>query len=248
VGGLKHDIRVFVKVFKLLTLDSAFECAFHMEGAFDTQYRKIKFLYKPTPSPTSVLIKPNPQIPKFPSPGNRTTLIEQRRSLGQCFKCGDKYFPDHQCKVKVQILLGQEQYSKEEENLSESVQDASVDCPEEAIVSMYATHTNPYMTTIRFKRQVGTKPVYALLDSGSTHSFVDPLILIGQKCTVVHTNPLIVAVAKGEKMVTYSKCTALHFTLQGQEFTGELRLLQVQGYDMILGLDWLSQFGPMVVD
>jgi Retrotransposon gag protein len=40
VGGLKHVIRAFVNVFKTLTLDNAFECAIHMEGAVDTQYKK----------------------------------------------------------------------------------------------------------------------------------------------------------------------------------------------------------------
>jgi hypothetical protein len=98
--------------------------------------------------------------------------------------------------------------------LNESVQGASIICPDEAIVSMYATHVNPHLTTMRFKGQVGTKSVYALLDSGNTYSFVDPSILIGHKCTIVHTNPLIVVVTNGEKMVTDSKCTALNFTLQ----------------------------------
>jgi Retroviral aspartyl protease len=54
-------------------------------------------------------------------------------------------------------------------------------------------------------------------------------------------------VANGARMVTDSKCTALTFTLQGHEFTGDFRLLQIQGYDLIQGLDWLSRFEPMLV-
>jgi hypothetical protein len=46
--------------------------------------------------------------PKSLVPVNNRALMEQRRALGQCFKCGDKYFPDHQCKVKIQMLLGQD--------------------------------------------------------------------------------------------------------------------------------------------
>jgi Retroviral aspartyl protease len=95
---------------------------------------------------------------------------------------------------------------------------------------------------------VEVKPVYALLDSGSTHSFVDPSVLLGYSCQISQTNPLIVMVANGDKMVTNSKCSALQFSLQGQSFIGDLRLLPIQGYDLILGLDWLSQFIPMVVD
>jgi hypothetical protein len=54
------------------------------------------------------------------------------------------------------------------------------------------------------------------------------------------TAPMIVMVAYGEKMVTDSLCTKLQFEIQGHEFEGELRLLNITGYDMILGLDWLG--------
>jgi hypothetical protein len=39
---------------------------------------------------------------------NRSTILDQRRALGQCFKCGDRYFPGHQCRVKLQMLMGQQ--------------------------------------------------------------------------------------------------------------------------------------------
>jgi hypothetical protein len=51
---------------------------------------------------------------------------------------------------------------------------------EKAIVSMHATSHNPVHSTIRFKGQIRTVPVFALIDSGSTHIFVNP--------SVLHTN------------------------------------------------------------
>jgi hypothetical protein len=48
---------------------------------------------------------------------------------------------------------------------------------EDTMVLMYATHSNPHINTMQFKGQVGLKPVYALLNSDSTHSFVDPSVL-----------------------------------------------------------------------
>jgi Retroviral aspartyl protease len=59
---------------------------------------------------------------------------------------------------------------------------------------------------------------------------------------------MVVMVANGDRMVTDSKCEALHFSIQGNEFSHDLSLLPVTGYDVILGLDWLSKFGPMKVD
>jgi Retroviral aspartyl protease len=123
------------------------------------------------------------------------------------------------------MLIGQEQVDSSEFDCTEAMKSDLSAPTEEAVVSMYANHSNPYTNTMRFKGKLGDKDVFALLDSGSTHSFVDPSVLIGQHCQVINTNPLIVMVANGSKMVTYSKCTNLQFSLQGHEFTGELRLL-----------------------
>jgi hypothetical protein len=50
---------------------------------------------------------------------------------------------------------------------------------EEAIVSMQATTSNPKSSTMKFKGYIGKIPVTALVDSGSTHSFVNPVVLKG---------------------------------------------------------------------
>lgn len=49
-------------------------------------------------------------------------------------------------------------------------------------------------------------------------------------------------------MLTDSMCKSLNYSLQGQDLTDDLRLLEIRGYDMILGLDWLTKGGPMNVD
>jgi Retroviral aspartyl protease len=119
---------------------------------------------------------------------------------------------------------------------------------EEVIVLMHATSNNPVSNTMRFKGFIGTVPVFALIDSGSTHSFVNPAVLHTQKHPVISTNPMIVMVANGERMVTDSKCEALQFSIQGIKFHHDMRILPVKGYDVILGLDWLSKLGPMRID
>jgi hypothetical protein len=48
--------------------------------------------------------------------------------------------------------------------------------------------------------------------------------------------------------LTSTKCDNLQFKLQNHEFETEVRVLDVQGYDLILGIDWLSSFGQMTVD
>lgn len=54
--------------------------------------------------------------------------------------------------------------------------------------------------------------------------------------------------ANGSKMVTSTRCESRHFRIIGKEFSRDVRLLAVQGYDMVLGLDWLMSLGPMNID
>jgi Retroviral aspartyl protease len=119
---------------------------------------------------------------------------------------------------------------------------------EEAIISMHATSNHPIHNTMCFKGQVGIVLVYALIDSGSTHNFVSPSVLHENTHYIIVTNPMIMMVANADRMVINSKCTTIHFSIQGHEFEHDLRVLPVKGYDIILGLDWLSKFGPMRVD
>jgi Retroviral aspartyl protease/Ty3 transposon capsid-like protein len=252
VSGLKGEIKPCVQVFKPSTLEEALEYALQMEMTSDNQYKRIKNNTKPmstyNPSTNPKNISTTKTFP-LPNP-NRNTLIEQRRALGQCFKCGDKYFPGHQCKLKAHMMLGQEEEERELTQLEE--EDAPVlthqDHTEEAIVSMHATSSIPLANTMRFKGQIGQQSVFTLIDSESTHSFVNPNVVHDQNDRVISTNPMIVMVANGSRMVTDSTCQGLQFSIQGHDFCHDLRLLQVQGYDMILGLDWLATFGPMQID
>jgi Retroviral aspartyl protease len=49
-------------------------------------------------------------------------------------------------------------------------------------------------------------------------------------------------------MVTDLQCETLQFGIQGQEFEKSMRVLDVQGYNMIIGIDWLINLGSMKID
>jgi Retroviral aspartyl protease len=101
---------------------------------------------------------------------------------------------------------------------------------------------------MKFKGTIGQVPVFALIDSESTHSFVNLAVLQAQAHHIVSTNPMVVIGANENKMVKDSKCEALLFSIQNYEFKHDLRVLLIKGYDVILGLDWLSKLGPMRID
>lgn len=51
--------------------------------------------------------------------------------------------------------------------------------PEEAMVSLHATTNNSKVNSMRKQGRVGGKAIIALVDSGSTHCFIDPEVLGG---------------------------------------------------------------------
>jgi hypothetical protein len=80
--------------------------------------------------------------------------------------------------VKVQILVGQgkDEVTELDSSVLPSGESESI-MAEEAIMSLHATHASPLLSTMCFKGYIGKIPVCALINSGSTHNFVDPTIL-----------------------------------------------------------------------
>lgn len=115
---------------------------------------------------------------------------------------------------------------------------------------MCAPNSQYYCTAsrLKFKGSLNEVPICALIDSGSTHSFVNPSVVLLSQIKTVPTTPMVVRTASGTKLLSESKCEQLKFKLQQHEFEGELIVLDVQGYDLILGIDWFSSVGPMTVD
>jgi hypothetical protein len=129
----------------------------------------------------------------------KNALMDHRRALGLCFKCGEKYYSGQQCKVKVHMLIDQENELEEYELNGEKEETTIV---EEVVVSMFASSINSHLSTMRFKGKIGSKEVYALLDSGSTSNFVHPTVLQGVGCIIVETNPIVVMMTTGIKVIT----------------------------------------------
>ncbi|KAJ1685411.1 hypothetical protein LUZ63_016801 [Rhynchospora breviuscula] len=119
---------------------------------------------------------------------------------------------------------------------------------EETVISLFAAKDTSRVKNMKFKGFVGQTPVCALIDSGSTHSFVNPNILFSKSFQIFQTAPMSVVVTNGNKMMTDAECKSLKFSIQGNEFIKDMRVLDIKGYDLILGLDWLTDRGPMLVD
>lgn len=80
--------------------------------------------------------------------------------------------------------------------------------------------------------------VNILIDSGLIHSFIDQL-LVKQLKLIAEITPLSVTVTDGNTTIIDTACKALWYLIQGHQFSTDLRLYPLGGFDIILGVDWL---------
>ncbi|KAJ4789012.1 polyprotein [Rhynchospora pubera] len=274
ISGLKEDIKNTVDLLNPRGLNNVFQCALKVENSQEGLSRKTREVARNTKFLRYPIAKARGEEERKENRGgqlqygqnqkqwqawqprniNPNMTFQQRRALGLCDKCNEKYYPGHQCAGKMMGLMSEPIIDEiEEEEDVEGVEIEEVEMEEsekieQAVISMYASTDKKRISSMKFKGQIGKVPICALLDSGSTHTFVNPEVIQCLNLPIHQANPMVVMVANGEKMVTDTTCQALKFKLQGHEFERDVRLLAIQGYDMILGLDWLTSLGPMKID
>jgi hypothetical protein len=114
-----------------------------------------------------------------------------------------------------------------------------------AHLSVAAAAGAPAPKTLCLAGTLQGHPISILVDSGSSHTFLSTKI----GSSLPHLQPLqptlAVQVANGEILQCTQHLPQALWSVQGCNFTTDLKLLPLQSYDMILGLDWLSSFSPM---
>jgi hypothetical protein len=102
--------------------------------------------------------------------------------------------------------------------------------------------------TIQIRALVENKVMLLLIDSGSTHSFVDQSLVEKMQLSTTDIPMLRVKVANGEVISCAAAIPNMQWWAQGHTFTHTMRVLQLGGYDGILGMDWLQRCGVMTCD
>ena len=95
---------------------------------------------------------------------------------------------------------------------------------------------------------VKTKPLHILIDSDSTHNFLNTKMTKKLGCKVEEIGPMEVDVANGNSLACVAICRGLTWTLQGSKFTKDVLLLPLGNYDMVLEVQWLQALGKIKWD
>lgn len=84
-----------------------------------------------------------------------------------------------------------------------------------------------------------------LVDSGSDVSFMNVKFAIKTGCEITTMPKAQVTADNGRMMTSETGCQACPYEIQGHKFVSDFTLLDVQGYDIILGADWIYHHSPI---
>ena len=116
--------------------------------------------------------------------------MEERRKLGLCYNCDEKWQMGHKCKGAKLFLLEEimevepkpSRVQLEEINKDEVLfdnQDVSLRSGVDPVeITLYALVGNPTSNTMRIKGRIQNHDVVSLIDSRSIHNFLDAAVLL----------------------------------------------------------------------
>ncbi|KAL4303244.1 hypothetical protein GQ457_10G021490 [Hibiscus cannabinus] len=261
ISGLKEELKHKVKVHEPKSLEDAYRKATLYEISMEIDSKKAK---PPTYKPFNAITTPtfqkqtststiSSQKPNQAFTTAKQTLQDYRRANSLCFKCGEKFSPTHQCKLKQFHMMEESEEVFEDSNGEDANQtmpqsDYTIDTAEESLeISMNALTGNAGHSTIRIQGSLKGNPLNILVDSGSTHSFITP-VWAKEGLELIETNPLAITVANGEQLLSTTKSKKLNWKMQGHSFEHDFRVLHMGGSDMVLGVDWMRNYNPITMD
>ncbi|XP_057967759.1 uncharacterized protein LOC131157517 [Malania oleifera] len=102
--------------------------------------------------------------------------------------------------------------------------------------------------TMRLVGKIKGEQVVIIIDSGSTHNFVDLAVIKKLNWPFKAQGQIRVRVANGQEMTSEGRCLNLPITLQRYMGKVDVYMLVLAGCDMVLGVQWLSTLGPILWD
>ncbi|XP_075101843.1 uncharacterized protein LOC142177270 [Nicotiana tabacum] len=198
-------------------------------------------------------------------PANRTTafrlspeVYEHKKNNRLCYICGEKYAPDHQCKRRqLNCLKGE----VEAEAQLDEFEITEVPIPpdliieggveqeiQEAIYMNALSGNNQGENTILIGETVKKRHITVIIDSGSTHSFIDEHTVKETGYQASFCPPVRVTVADGNYVMCTTHCKGFIWKMHGRSFQEDLLIIPLGGCDLVLGNNWMKKHNPIKFD
>jgi hypothetical protein len=170
-----------------------------------------------------------------------------------CYNCDETFVRGHQCKRLFYLESGD--YTDEDGGQA----DDGVAAGEEAtapvdalvnalVVSLYAVAGIPTEHTMVVYVTIQGQRLLALLDTGSTHNFIQGAAMKKLGLTVAGSDQLRVTVANGDRLRCVGVARDVLVTIAGEQYHITCVGIDLGCFDFILGVDFLRTLGPVTWD
>lgn len=117
---------------------------------------------------------------------------------------------------------------------------------EQLSLSLNAISTTESTDIVRIRALIDHHVMLILLDSGSSHSFINASFADRISTSPQSIKPVPVKVANGQILICDKWMPQLNWWAQGNTFQADMHVIELGAYDAILGMDWLRCHSPML--
>jgi hypothetical protein len=256
IGGLKPHIQDELRLHEVTTVEIAIRKAKAAEEKLEGQSRFNKVYSRRSVPQTTGNDK---YIPPNLREDRRRSLESQRIKEGKCKRCGEKWDPRHRCQIednskklytceaeKDDESDSTESINEEMENFQNDTSELIEDNTPRISLATITGITQPQ--TLKLKGHIKNDNVTVLIDTGSTHNFLDIKIARKLKLFVYPVPDMKVMVADDKKIGNVGKCHKVKLQIQDFNLESELYTVPLGGVDVVLGVQWLQTLGTYSVN
>jgi hypothetical protein len=267
LAGLKDSVKHSVKSHNPSTLRAAYWHARQQEQAYLSNNKKPVAVWTTQRTNNTFVARNNTGNREFRPRATPEKAIER----GKCWYCLEPWIYAHKCANLKSMLnaIEMQGHSDEELEMPENYQDAQANLPPDPVVANNATqdrepiaantkclmqisaealHGIPGETTLSVLVQINGHQAVALIDSGSTTTFLDSEFVNKINLPIRQTTAHTVLVAGGGELQSAGYIPNCTFKIQNTEFTYDCKILPLKEYNMVLGANLLKHHDPNYTD
>ena len=110
-------------------------------------------------------------------------------------------------------------------------------------ITLYALLGSPSPGTMRIKGRINGHWLIILINTGSTHNFIDAAMVSVLQLPLDSSITFEVKVANGASIRTQGVCSIIKVAMQGHAFAVDLNALVLGDCELVLGTQWLRTLG-----
>ncbi|XP_042065700.1 uncharacterized protein LOC121809231 [Salvia splendens] len=266
IEGLKMPIQEKVELQQPQSLAEAMALALRLAANQDHRYQQASSQRRQWPSREARQQPPPPSAPdssaaqgskagKQPQELDRPRFTpirvsnaekSERSRKGLFWHCPEKYTPGHVCATRLLCYVGDDEW--EESGQEQDSPPLDEELITEDISHLHSLTGGKRSVPFQVMGDIGITRVRILIDTGSTHNFLHSRFAEQLQLQLSRIRPFRVYVGNGASLICSHISRRTKLSIQGTDFLTDLHILDVHGWDVILGMDWLESLGRISAD